>query len=389
MKVYKVGVIGLGDISNVYLRNLQEYPEVVELYACACTSLAKAKAKAEIYGFQKAYASGDELIADPAVDIILNLTIPAVHYHYNLAAIKAGKHVYSEKPLAATFAEGKEIMELAEKKGLYVGCAPDTFMGSRVQTFRRMIDEGAIGEVHGGIVNCVCRGWQWFHPNPEFYYQRGAGPVLDIGPYYWQALLALLGPVEAVTAMGSTPEKVRMIHSQPHKGEEIHVDPEVMTHVMAVLKFCNGAIVSANMSWNVWDSELPKMEIYGSKGTLIMEDKDPNDGPNLFGGITKMRNVDNYRWKSMPRCQAEMDTAWTEVEVKHDHDSVSQAVNSRGIGLVDMAEAIRKGKKNRASGEMALHLLEVAEGILTAAKEEGFVKMKTTFTIPEAMPQKK
>lgn len=388
MKVFKIGVIGLGDISNVYLTNLRKYPDEVELYACACRTPEKAREKAEKYGFKKAYASGDELIADPEVDILLNLTTPAAHYKYNLAAIKAGKHVYSEKPLAGTYAEGKEIIDLAKEKGLYVGCAPDTFMGSRVQTFRRLIDEGVTGKIVGGIVNCVSRGWQWFHPNPDFFYQPGAGPVLDIGPYYWTALLSLLGPVESVTAMGSTPEKVRVIHSEPRKGEEIKVDPEVLTHVMAVLRFCSGAVVSANMSWNVWDSELPKMELYGTKATLCMEDKDPNDGPNLFGGVTLIRNEKNYRWKSMPRVASEIETNWTAAEVKHDHDSVSQAENSRGIGLVDMALAIREKRINRASGDMALHMLEVAEAINTAAREQRFIKTESRFELPEAMPQK-
>ena len=388
MKVFKIGVIGLGDISNVYLTNLKKYDTVVELYACACRTPEKAAEKCKHYGFTKSYATGDELIADPDVDIILNLTTPAAHYKYNLAAIKAGKHVYTEKPLANTFAEGQEIMALAKEKGLYVGSAPDTFMGSRVQTIRRMIDEGETGDIIGGIVNCVSHGWEWFHPNPDFFYQPGAGPVHDIGPYYWTALLALLGPVESVTAMASTPITERTIYSQPLKGQTIKVDPEVLTHVMAVLKFKNGAIVSANMSWNVWDSKLPKMELYGTKATIVMEDQDPNDGPNLFGGVTLMKNVDNYRWKSMPRVQEEMDQPWTEVEVKHDHTSVSQAVNSRGIGLVDMAESIREGKTSRANGDMALHMLEVADGILISAREGRVVTMNTTFTVPEAMPQK-
>ncbi|MCQ2510669.1 MAG: Gfo/Idh/MocA family oxidoreductase [Lachnospiraceae bacterium] len=388
MKVFKIGVIGLGDISNVYLTNLKKYDTVVELYACACRTPEKAAEKCKHYGFTKSYATGDELIADPDIDIILNLTTPAAHYKYNLAAIKAGKHVYTEKPLANTFAEGQEIMALAKEKGLYVGSAPDTFMGSRVQTIRRMIDEGETGSIIGGIVNCVSHGWEWFHPNPDFFYQPGAGPVHDIGPYYWTALLALLGPVDSVTAMASTPITERTIYSQPLKGQTIKVDLEVLTHVMAVLKFKNGAIVSANMSWNVWDSKLPKMELYGTKATIVMEDQDPNDGPNLFGGVTLMKNVDNYRWKSMPRVQEEMDQPWTEVEVKHGHTSVSQAVNSRGIGLVDMAESIREGKTSRANGDMALHMLEVADGILISAREGRVVTLNTTFTVPEAMPQK-
>ena len=389
MKALKLGVIGLGDICHAYLSNLQKYPEMIELYGCACRTPLKAEAKKEQYGFQKAYASGDELIADPDIDVILNLTTPAAHYHYNLAALQAGKHVYSEKPLASTFAEGQEIMDAAREKGLYVGCAPDTFMGARIQTIRRLLDEGILGKINGGTANCISHGWEWFHPGPEFFYQAGGGPVLDIGPYYMTALLSLLGPVEKVCAMGIQPQSARTIHSGPRAGETFDVEPEIMTSLMAVLKFRSGAIVNYNMVWDAWDSLAPRMELYGEKATVVMSDEDPNGGPNLFGGDLLIKDQSTYRWKNMPREEGDEEIPWDIAEVKHPYDAVSFVENDRGIGLVDMAEAVAQGRPNRANGDMALHMLEVSEAILVSAREERYIDIQTGFEIPAAMPQKK
>lgn len=386
MSAFKVGVIGLGDISTVYLNTLKTYPETVELYGCACTSLEKAQRKAAEFGFKKAYASGAELIADPDVDIVLNLTVPAFHASYNLAALRAGKHVYSEKPLAATFAEGKEIMELAEAKGLCVGCAPDTFMGGRMQTYRSLLDSGRLGKITGGTVCMVSHGWEAAHPAPDFYYQQGGGPLLDMGPYYLTALLSLLGPVHAVSGMASQPERTRTVHSGPYAGRTVAVDPEVMTHVIANLEFCCGALINASFSFDVWDSEMPRLELYGTKACLTMTEADPCDGPNLFGGNVLLRDENSSRWLLSPRSEDLLRSQWEKIEVKHGHNSVTPGVNSRGIGLVDLALAVREGRGSRACGQMALHALEVMEGIMVSAKERRFVEMTTDFTVPEPMP---
>ena len=387
MKALKIGVIGLGDISNAYLTNLQKYPDDVELYACACRTPEKAKAKCAQYGFRKAYPSGEDLLKDPEIDVVLNLTVPAVHYKYNLAALQAGKHVYSEKPLSATFAQGKEIMDLAAEKGLYVGCAPDTFMGSRIQTFRRLMDEGVTGRIVAGTASSISHGWEWFHPNPAFFYQRGAGPVLDIGPYYMTALLSLLGPVRSVCAMGIQPQEERVIYSEPLKGQTLHVDPEVMTSLMAVLEFENGAIVNYTMMWDAWDSVMPRLELYGTKATLTIAEEDPNAGPNLFGGDTLVKDQETYRWKNMPRLEGDEEIPWDIAQVKHPFGATSYVTNNRGIGLVDMARAIQEGHKGRAGGAMALHALEVGEAILVSAREHRYIRITSTFERPEPMPQ--
>ncbi|MFV2063737.1 MAG: Gfo/Idh/MocA family protein [Chloroflexota bacterium] len=382
MSEVNVGVIGVGDISDVYLANLSRYGDVVRVTACASRHLDKAQEKARQYGIPTAYASAEELIADPSVDIVLNLTTPDAHGELNLAAVQAGKHVYSEKPLAPTFAEASRIMELAEASGLSVGCAPDTFMGGRLQTCRRLIDEGRLGDIVGAGAFVVTPGHESFHPNPEFYYQRGAGPLLDLGPYYLHALLSLLGPVASCCAMTTRAFGRRTVHSQPRAGTVIEVD--VDTHVAGTLKFVSGAVGSLITSFDVLDSELPRIEIYGTMGTICLKDVDPLDGPNIFGGDVLFRDEASSRWKYMPRPREQPE--WSTIPVEHQFTSTSHQSNSRGIGLVDMANAIRDGREPRASGRMALHTVEIMEGLLVSSAEERFYRLTTTFEQPDALP---
>ncbi|MGJ9384799.1 Gfo/Idh/MocA family protein [Salipaludibacillus sp. CF4.18] len=381
MKKFNVGVIGIGDISDVYLDNLKKY-DIVNVVACAGRSLDKAGKKAEQHAIPKAYATSQELIEDPDIDIILNLTVPAVHAELTMQALNAGKHVYSEKPLAATLEEAERILALAKEKGLYVGCAPDTFLGGRLQTCRKIIDEGRIGEVTAATAFVVTPGPEMFHPNPDFFYKPGGGPLLDIGPYYMTTLLSLLGPVKSCCAMSKRTRLKRTIESEPRQGEII--DVEVETHITGNLEFVNGTIATMITSFDVWDSELPRIEIYGTEGTICINDVDPLDGPNLFGGPVFLRTRDNSRWNEVPRKKAYEE--WEEVKVEHSFNEISQEKNSRGIGLVDMAYAIRDQREERASGKMAFHSLEAMEGLLKSAKEGIFYHVKSTFNRPEPLP---
>ena len=383
-KIFNVGVLGIGDISDVYINNLKQYGAIVRVVACAGRSLDKAQQKATLHGIPRAYANAEQLLADPDIDIVLNLTVPGVHAELNLAALHAGKHVYTEKPLAGSFADSQKIMDLARHKGLYVGSAPDTFMGGRLQSCRKAIDEGLIGDIVGAGAFIVSHGPESFHPNPGFVYKPGAGPLLDIGPYYIVALPALLGPVTHCSAMSSRASATRTIGSEPLRGEII--DVEVDTHVTGTLEFASGAIGTFITSFDVWDSELPRIEIYGTKGTLCIKDVDPLDGPNLFGGKLLLRTEDNARWKDMPRPVSATASEWIELPAEHPFNSTSHAENSRGIGLVDMAFAIRQQREERASGAMALHSLEVMEGLLWSAKARQFCALKTTFNRPQALP---
>lgn len=381
MKTFNVGVIGIGDISDVYIRNLQKY-SVVKVLACAGRSLEKAQQKARLHGIERPYASATDLIADPDIDIVLNLTLPAAHAEINLAALRAGKHVYTEKPLAATLEEGRAILALANAHGLTVGCAPDTFLGARLQTCRKLIDDGVIGEVIAASAFVVSHGPEWFHPGPEFFYQHGAGPLLDIGPYYVTALLSLLGPVVCCSAMAKKNFATRTIESEPLKGKTFPV--EVDTHITGNMAFANGAIGTLIASFDVWDSELPRMEIYGTKGSICLRDIDPVDGPNLFGGTVLLRTAQEYRWKDFPRKQPAPD--WIEVPVEHRFSETSHRVNSRGIGLVDMAYAIVKQRAARASVEMALHSLELMHGLLESAAHGKFYTLQTRCERPTPLP---
>lgn len=243
MKKLRIGVIGLGDISHVYLTNLKKYSDYVTIEACASRSLEKAQRKADQYGIPHAYANAEELIREADIDLILNLTTPDMHYILNKLALECGRHVYTEKPLAFTYAQGKELLELSASKQLRIGCAPDTFLGARLQTCRDILDSGKIGDVIGASAFVIYHGLETFHPNPAFYYHEGAGPLMDIGPYYVNALLSLLGPVQSCCAMSKRTFDQRLITTEPHKGEMI--DVEVDTYTTGLMQFASGAIGTA------------------------------------------------------------------------------------------------------------------------------------------------
>lgn len=385
MEKLRIGVIGLGDICEVYFKTLLARPDQVSVTACASRGLEKAQAAASRYGIPKAYESAERLLADPEIDMLLNLTPPAAHGKYNLMALRAGKHVYTEKPLAATFAEGREIMALAAEKGLTVGCAPDTFLGGRIQTMRDLIDEGVIGSVTGAAGFVAYAGVETFHPNPDAFYQPGAGPLFDIGPYYITALLSLLGPVKRCCAMGKRTFDTRTIPGGPRRGESIPVG--VDTYTTGVLEFACGALATLLFSFDVCDSVLPRMEVYGTGGTLCMPDADPLDGPNLFGGELWLRTRADYRWGPLPRDPEQAAKAWTGVPITRPYTSTSHAENSRGIGLLDAVEAIAEGRAPRAGGDMALHALEIMESMLSSAREGRFYELKTSFERPRPLPK--
>ena len=384
MKKIKVGVLGVGDISRVYMLNLKRFSEYLTVEACAARNYEKTKKKAEEYGIPKVYRSPEELIADPEIDMVLNLTIPEVHGKYNIMAAEAGKHVYSEKPIAPTFEEGKKLLQVAKEKGVLVGCAPDTFLGSRLQNCRKIIDDGKLGTVTGATAFMVCPGHEWLHPAPEFFYQPGAGPLMDIGPYYITALLALMGPVKRVCAMGKKSFDQRVYKTGPEKGKV--VDVNIDTYTTALLEFDSGAIATVLFSFDIWDTNLPRMEFYGTKGTICIGDKDPYDGPNVFGGETWLRTDETFRWNHWPRVQEKIVHEWPVIETDRPFDSTSHADNSRGIGLVDMILAMQENRPHRASGEMALHALELMDTVTLSAKDHSFYELETTFERPALLP---
>jgi predicted dehydrogenase len=342
-----IGVIGCGVISGAYLTAAKDFP-ILDIRGLADMNPAAAAARAKEFG-RKAVGI-DALLADPAVEIILNLTIPKAHVAVGLQALKAGKHVYSEKPLGVVFKDGRKLMDFAAKRKLRVGSAPDTFLGGSHQTCRRLIDAGKIGTPVGGTAFFMCPGHERWHPAPDFYYQKGGGPVLDMAPYYITDLVNLLGPVARVQAMTSMPRKTRTITSQPRNGETIPV--EVATHAAGTLEFVSGALVQMSMSFDVPVHRHLPIEIYGTKGTLVVPD------PNRFGGEIAF---------------AAQKDKWIPLKTELPYADG----NHRSIGLADMAHAIRSSRPHRASGALALHVLEVMEAFERSASSGKAVGITT------------
>lgn len=358
METTKVGIIGCGNISGIYLKNSQETFEILEVAACADLIPERAQDQAETHGVACA-CSVDELLADPEIEIVINLTTPQAHFPVAMQVIEAGKSVHNEKPLALTRAEGQELLAAAERKGVRVGCAPDTFLGGGHQTCRKLIDDGWIGEPIAATAFMLCHGHESWHPSPVFYYKIGGGPMLDMGPYYLTALVNLMGPVRRVSGEAEITFPERTITSEPLHGTRI--DVETPTHIASTLQFESGAVGTLIMSFDVWAHQLPRIEIYGTEGTLAVPD------PNGFSGPVMIRRAG--------------DSAWREVPLTHGY-----AENSRGIGVADIAYALRSGRPHRASGELAYHVLDVMLATLDSPKEGRHISLESTCPRPAPLP---
>jgi len=343
-----VGIIGAGNISSQYLKAIRDFP-VLDIRGIADMRPEVAAKKAAEFGVTS--RSVDDLLADASVDIIVNLTIPRAHVEVGLRAVAAGKHIYGEKPLGVTFAEGKKLVAAANRKGVRVGSAPDTFLGGGHQTARAVVDAGKLGTIIGGTVSFGVAGHEYWHPDPAFYYDLGGGPVLDMGPYYITDLVNLLGPVKAVQANSLTPHKQRVIRSEPKRGQMMPV--KVFTHVTGTLQFVSGALIQVLLSFDVPKHTHRPIEIYGTEASMLVPD------PNMFGGEVKI---------ARPRAES-----WDDVPVKLPYADA----NYRSLGVADMAHAILSGRPHRANGELALHVLEVMEAFETASKSGAMAKIRT------------
>ena len=352
----KIGIIGCGNISNIYLEAGKKF-DILDIVAVADLDLARAQAKAAEHGIPKACAV-DELLADPEIEIVVNLTIPAAHYDVCRAALDAGKHAYVEKPLSLTREQGRALLETAQANGLRVGGAPDTFLGAALQTCRKLIDDGAIGRPIAATAFMLGRGVEDWHPNPEFFFKPGGGPMFDMGPYYLTALISLLGPIRRVTGSAQMSFPERLITSQPLSGKTIVV--ETPTHIAGVLDFAGGAVGTIITSFDVWAHNLPPVEVHGTEGSLSVPD------PNMFDGTVKL-----YR-----------EGKWADVPLTHGY-----AENSRGIGVADMAYAIQENRPHRASGELTFHILEAMHGFLDASEQGRHYLMESPGVRPEALPE--
>ncbi|QIR86529.1 Gfo/Idh/MocA family protein [Paracoccus sp. AK26] len=366
MSDLKLGLIGAGNISASYLGRAPHFAGI-RFVAVADMNHVAAEARATEYGIEA--RSVDALLASPDIDLIVNLTIPAAHFDISKRALEAGKHVYSEKPYVLTLEEGRELARIAAERGLRIGSAPDTFLGTSHQLARHIVDSGAIGRVTSGTCAVMSSGMESWHPNPDFFFLKGGGPVLDLGPYYISNLVQLLGPVARVAALASTPSPTRTIGSAARKGEQIPV--ETPTTIHALLEFEGGAVISFQSSWDVHQHDLKPMALYGTEGTLHIPD------PNFFDGEVRVTR----------RAEAADLPAWDHPlgPPNRETNNGKSVADYRASGLADMALAIAEGRPHRCNDELALHVVEVMTAILQSGEEGRFVPMTTTCARPEAL----
>jgi len=358
MKKPRIGIVGCGAISGIYLQNLTQLFTEVEVAGVCDLIDQRAEDALAAYNIPRKYKDMHEMFADPTVDIVLNLTRPYEHHQVSMAAIAAGKHVYSEKPLGATLEEGMEIRDAAKAKGVYLGGAPDTFLGAGIQTCRKLIDDGYIGRPVAATAFFACRGHESWHPDPAFYYQFGGGPMLDMGPYYITALVNLIGAVKTVSGFAQKSFPTRRITSEPHYGTI--VDVEVATHVAGQMEFACGAVGTIIQSFDIHAHKLPILEVYGTEGSISVPD------PNTFGGPIML-----YRPESKTHMEIPLTFGYEE--------------NSRGLGLADMAKAIQTGRKARADVDITFHVLEAMTNFAKSAETGKHIGMTTAPERPVPM----
>lgn len=372
MRNVNVGILGCGVISNTYIRDIKRFYPSLHLAACADVNVELAKSHAEKYRIPSG-CSVEEMLAMEEVELVVNLTPPQFHMELNKKILQAGKHVFCEKPFAPTAAQARQVMDLADEKGLLVGSAPDTFLGSSLQTCRKILDDGWIGKPLYVTANMMSNGVETWHPAPANFYRQGAGPLYDMGPYYFTALTALLGPVKRVSAFSGTGFPVRKVYTGPLKGQEVPV--ETPTHYSGTAELASGVIVSMNISFDIWHSNLPMFEIYGTDGTLEVPD------PNMSGGrprVYRKESTLDVLYDDSRETKEKQDTS---VELPELYPHIGDY--TRGIGVLDLACAIDEKRKPRVNAEMACHVIEAITGMMESAQDKKVYEMKTTCEKPE------
>ena len=352
----RIGVVGCGKISPAYFETFRRL-DSIEVAACADLDRDRANDRASEFGLPRACTVA-ELLGDPEIRIVVNLTVPKAHAEINLAAVNAGKSIYCEKPFTIRPEDASAVLTAAKKSGTLVGGAPDTFLGGGAQTCRKLIDDGAIGEPVAATAFMVCHGHESWHPAPAFYYEVGGGPMLDMGPYYLTALVNLLGPIARVAASAKASFPERLITSEPLKGARIPV--ETPTHITGVMDFVSGATATVIMSFDVWSANLPTLEVYGTEGSLAVPD------PNGFGGPVALRRADDAEWRDIP--------------LTHPADL------GRGLGVADVARALTTGQPHRANGQLVYHVLEVMQAFDKSSTTGRHVEIESRCDRPAPMP---
>ncbi|MYE27212.1 MAG: Gfo/Idh/MocA family oxidoreductase [Chloroflexi bacterium] len=355
MDTLNVGLIGTGNIAPAYIQGCAPF-DVINITACADILPDRAQAFAAEHGL--AAHSVEDLLARDDIDIVVNLTIPAAHAEVSLKIIAAGKYAYSEKALAVNREDGARIIKAAKEAGVRMGCAPDTFLGGGLQTARKAIDDGLIGAPIAATAFFMAHGPESWHPNPGIFYQKGAGPLFDMGPYYLTALVHLMGPVASVAASARMTFAERIATSDALMGQRLPV--EVNTHIAGTLEFASGAIATVITSFDVWGHHLPWIEIHGVDGSLSLPD------PNVFDGIVRALKGGTRDWLEVPLAHS--------IEI------------GRGTGVADMAYAIQSGRPHRASGDLAFHVLDIMCALEESAAQARRIALGSTVAQPQALP---
>ncbi|WFR98850.1 Gfo/Idh/MocA family protein [Rhizobium tumorigenes] len=359
-----LGVVGCGNISMTYLRNAALFAGV-ELKACADISPDMAALRAGEYNIRA--LTVDQLLADPEIDLVLNLTIPAVHFDVTMSALSAGKHVFTEKPLTTSAADGRTLVAEARQRGLLLGSAPDTFLGAAGRRARRLMEEGAIGRPVSGTAFMMGRGMEHWHPNPQFYYQPGGGPVFDMGPYYLTMMVNLLGPVVRVMAMATKGQEERLITAEgPFQNTTFTVGTP--TNVLSLLEFKSGASVNFGASWDVFRHSNHPIELHGTEGSLRLPD------PDTFGGTVSLSER-GAEWR-------DFDSDGELYGARNWPYAAPDRANYRMLGVADLVRALEEGRAPRASGDLALHVLDIMEAILASGESQQSITIDGTFQQP-------
>ena len=374
MEQTKIGIIGCGVISNTYIRDIQRFYD--KLYICACADVdTKLAAQHAAKYHIPTGCSVDELLSMDEIEIVVNLTPPQFHTEINRKILLAGRHLFCEKPFALTVEDAEEILQLAREKGLAVGSAPDTFMGSSLQTCNKLLRDGWIGKPLYATANMMSGGVETWHPAPANFYKEGAGPLYDMGPYYFTALTTLLGPLKSICAFSGTGFSNRRVYTGPYKGTTVPV--ETPTHYSGMAQLESGVIVSMNFSFDIWHSNLPMLEIYGTEGTLEVPD------PNMSGGRPKVYRKE--RTLDTLYCDSEEAKAKLHVSAEVPELFPNIGEYTRGAGILDLAAAIREGRPPRACGALACHVIDAITGMMRSAESHEIYNMKTTCVIPDAL----
>ncbi|HEY1353736.1 MAG TPA: Gfo/Idh/MocA family oxidoreductase [Ktedonobacteraceae bacterium] len=349
----RVGIIGCGTISAVYCKNIKQFP-FLELIGCADIMPERAQARASEFEIPRAYSTG-ELLDDPDIELVVNLTVPDVHAEISLAALERGKSVYSEKPLATRREDGLQLLRAAEKRGVLLGCAPDTFLGTGLQTCRKLLDDGWIGEPVAASASLQSHGPEHWHPDPSFFYQPGAGPLFDMGPYYLTTLITLLGSVQRVVGFTRKTFVERLVTSPraPYRKTPVNTP----THIAGLLEFAGGVPATFITSFDIWGSVQPPLEIHGTLGSLRLPD------PNTFSGPIWLLRAGEREWSQIP--------------LAYHH-----ALNDRGLGVADLALALRQGRRQRPDGAMAYHVLDIMQSFDESFQQGRYLEIASTCERP-------